>query len=47
MQIAFPRMIQKRAGWLTALFLGEMLTVTAMGFLQEDIAGCRHRLFVR
>ena len=26
--IAFGRMIQKRAGWLTALFLGEMLTAT-------------------
>src|SRR6185295_8271676 len=31
MEIAFRRMIQKRAGWLTALFLGEMLTATAMG----------------
>ena len=30
MTISFPRMIQKRAGWLTALFLGEMLTATAM-----------------
>ncbi|HET9369397.1 MAG TPA: CBS domain-containing protein, partial [Vicinamibacterales bacterium] len=27
--IAFWKMIQKRAGWLTALFLGEMLTATA------------------
>ena len=24
-------MIKKRAGWLTVLFLGEMLTATAMG----------------
>src|SRR5206468_7085673 len=31
MRIAFAHMIQKRAGWLTALFLGEMLTATAMG----------------
>jgi magnesium transporter len=38
MQIAFLRMIQKRAGWLTALFLGEMLTATAMGFFEEEIA---------
>ena len=30
MEIGFGRMIQKRAGWLTALFLGEMLTATAM-----------------
>jgi magnesium transporter len=36
-QIAFGRMIQKRAGWLTALFLGEMLTATAMGFFEREI----------
>src|SRR5262249_36105591 len=30
MEIAFVRMVRKRAGWLTALFLGEMLTATAM-----------------
>jgi magnesium transporter len=38
MTIAFTRMIQKRAGWLTALFLGEMLTATAMGAFEEEIA---------
>ena len=38
MQIAFRRMIQKRAGWLTALFLGEMLTATAMGVFEMEIA---------
>jgi len=37
MQIAFRRMIQKRAGWLTALFLGEMLTATAMGVFEKEI----------
>jgi magnesium transporter len=37
MQIAFRRMIQKRAGWLTALFLGEMLTATAMGAFEREI----------
>jgi magnesium transporter len=37
MQIKFLRMIQKRAGWLTALFLGEMLTATAMGFFEHEI----------
>jgi magnesium transporter len=36
--IAFGRMIQKRAGWLTALFLGEMLTATAMGVFEEEIS---------
>jgi magnesium transporter len=30
-------MIQKRAGWLTALFLGEMLTATAMGAYEREI----------
>ena len=38
MSIAFGRMIQKRAGWLTALFLGEMLTATAMGAFEAEIA---------
>jgi magnesium transporter len=38
MDISFGRMIQKRAGWLTALFLGEMLTATAMGFFEAEIA---------
>jgi magnesium transporter len=37
MEIAFTRMIQKRAGWLTALFLGEMLTATAMGAFEREI----------
>jgi magnesium transporter len=37
MEIGFMRMIQKRAGWLTALFLGEMLTATAMGFFEHEI----------
>jgi magnesium transporter len=30
-------MIRKRAGWLTALFLGEMLTATAMGAFEKEI----------
>ena len=38
MEIGFARMIQKRAGWLTALFLGEMLTATAMGFFEAEIS---------
>jgi magnesium transporter len=36
--IGFWRMIQKRAGWLTALFLGEMLTATAMGAFEAEIS---------
>ncbi len=36
LQTRLPLMIRKRAGWLSVLFLGEMLTATAMGyFLQE------------
>ncbi|HEY1303556.1 MAG TPA: magnesium transporter [Vicinamibacterales bacterium] len=38
MQINFWSMIQKRAGWLTALFLGEMLTATAMGAFEAEIS---------
>jgi magnesium transporter len=38
MTISFARMIQKRAGWLTALFLGEMLTATAMSAYETEIA---------
>jgi magnesium transporter len=37
MQIGFFRMIRKRAGWLVILFLGEMLTATAMGFFEKEI----------
>jgi len=38
MRIGFGRMVRKRAGWLTALFLGEMLTATAMGVFEAQIA---------
>ena len=31
-------MIRKRAGWLSALFLGEMLTATAMTYFEGEIA---------
>ena len=37
MEISFGKMIQKRAGWLTALFLGEMLTATAMASFEAEI----------
>ena len=35
LEIGFGRMIRRRAGWLAALFLGEMLTATAMGYYRE------------
>ena len=38
LQVSLPKMIRKRAGWLAALFLGEMLTATAMGYFQAEIA---------
>jgi magnesium transporter len=38
MDIALSRMVKKRAGWLVILFLGEMLTATAMGFFEHEIA---------
>jgi magnesium transporter len=34
----FLRMVRKRGGWLSILFLGEMLTATAMGYFQAEIA---------
>ncbi|MCW5961609.1 MAG: magnesium transporter [Pyrinomonadaceae bacterium] len=37
LQIALTRMVRKRAGWLVILFLGEMLTATAMGFYEAEI----------
>jgi magnesium transporter len=37
MQIGFLRMVRKRAGWLSFLFLGETLTATAMGYFEGEI----------
>ena len=36
-QTPFLSLIKKRAGWLIVLFLGEMLTATAMGYFQHEI----------
>ncbi len=38
LQIGFTDMVRKRGRWLAALFLGEMLTATAMGFFEAEIA---------
>src|SRR5262249_41853282 len=38
MRISLWKMIRKRAGWLVILFLGEMLTATAMATFQDEIA---------
>ena len=37
-RVGFFHMIQKRGGWLTVLFLGEMFTATAMGYFEDQIA---------
>ena len=37
-QIPFGTMIRKRAGWLCALFLGEMLTATAMQSFEAELS---------
>ncbi len=38
MSTALPSMIRKRASWLVILFVGEMLTATAMSFFEAQIA---------
>lgn len=38
LDISLPSMIKKRAGWLMALFIGEMFTATAMSHYEHDIA---------
>lgn len=38
MEVSLIDMIKKRAGWLTVLFLGEMLTANAMGHFEGEIA---------
>ncbi len=36
--IALTKMVKKRASWLVVLFLGEMLTATAMSYFEDEIA---------
>jgi magnesium transporter len=36
--IALSKMVKKRASWLVILFLGEMLTATAMSYFEDEIA---------
>lgn len=38
LEATFAAMLRKRGGWLTLLFLGEMLTATAMGWFEEHLA---------
>ena len=38
LQVSMREMISKRAGWLVILFIGEMLTASAMGFFTEELS---------
>ncbi len=38
MSIPFFKLMKKRSGWLVILFVGEMLTATAMGYFEDEIA---------
>src|SRR5882672_7746342 len=38
LETPFWTMVRKRGGWLALLFLGEMLTASAMGVFQDEIA---------
>jgi magnesium transporter len=38
LDVGFGQMVRKRAGWLAILFIGEMLTATAMGYFEHEIA---------
>lgn len=38
LELSFIEMIKKRVGWLTVLFLGEMLTANAMARFEDEIA---------
>lgn len=38
LDMGFGAMVRKRAGWLSALFIGEMMTATAMALFEDEIA---------
>jgi magnesium transporter len=38
LDIPLLKLVKKRIGWLVILFIGEMLTATAMGFFENEIA---------
>ena len=38
LSVGFGDMLRKRAGWLSALFIGEMFTASAMGYFEDEIA---------
>ena len=38
LETGFGDMLKKRAGWLSALFVGEMFTASAMGYFEDEIS---------
>ncbi len=38
LEIAFTRMLRRRGGWLSVLFVGEMLTASAMAYFEDELA---------
>ena len=46
LEVTFGQMVRKRAGWLAILFVGEMLTATAMGFFSDGNRTCRRARLV-
>lgn len=38
LSLSFMEMLKKRVGWLAALFIGELLTATAMAYFEDEIA---------
>ena len=38
LEVTFGQMVRKRAGWLAILFVGEMLTATAMGYFSDEVS---------
>ncbi len=37
LEIAFGRMLRRRGGWLSVLFVGELLTASAMGYFEDEL----------
>jgi magnesium transporter len=38
LRVSLQKMVSKRAGWLIILFVGEMLTASAMGFFTDELS---------
>ncbi|NTW70305.1 MAG: magnesium transporter [Chlorobiaceae bacterium] len=38
MDLSIPQLVKKRAGWLIILFIGEMLTASALAYFEDELA---------